>query len=98
MAGEARGASPARHGRECGVLEQDRGCPRRDQSDHDRGSFEVAELDLWFNSNDHLPPHFHAEGDGWEVKVFFRRQGDEMFELVWGKKGPSGKLRSGKPR
>jgi hypothetical protein len=35
-------------------------------------AFSIAGLDLWFNSSDHLPPHFHARRAGeWEVRVFF---------------------------
>lgn len=35
------------------------------------GVFTIAGLDLWFNSSDHLPPHFHATKVGhWEVRVF----------------------------
>lgn len=46
--------------------------------------FGVAGLELWFNSHDHLPPHFHAERPGeWQVRVFFLREGDEMFEVVY---------------
>ena len=41
-------------------------------------------LALWFNSNDHLPPHFHAERLGdWEIKVHFMRVRSEMVELVY---------------
>ena len=41
-------------------------------------------LTLWFNSNDHRPPHFHAEKtDTWEVRVFFLQDGKAMFETVW---------------
>ena len=44
----------------------------------------VAGVELWFNSNDHLPPHFHAEKSGeWEVRVFFLRGEDEMVEVVY---------------
>jgi len=32
----------------------------------------VAGLELWFNSSDHLPPHFHARRAGkFELRVFF---------------------------
>lgn len=32
----------------------------------------IAGLELWFNSSDHLPPHFHARKAGeWELRVFF---------------------------
>lgn len=35
-------------------------------------AFSIAGLDLWFNSSDHLPPHFHARRAGeWELRVFF---------------------------
>lgn len=31
----------------------------------------VPGLDLWFNSSDHLPPHFHARRPGeWEIRVY----------------------------
>ena len=59
-------------------------------------AFELAGLDLWFNSDDHLPPHFHAEKIGdWEIKVHFLRGRDEMFEVVWPE---NPKKKSGKPR
>jgi hypothetical protein len=32
----------------------------------------IPGLDLWFNTSDHLPPHFHARKPGlWEVRVYF---------------------------
>lgn len=35
--------------------------------------FHMAGVDLWFNSSDHEPPHFHArKPDKWEIRVFFR--------------------------
>jgi hypothetical protein len=50
-------------------------------------AFSVAGLDFWFNSSDHLPPHFHAEKPGdWEVRVYFLRDRSEMFEVKWTKK------------
>ncbi len=31
----------------------------------------ILGLDLWFNSSDHLPPHFHAAKAGhWEIRVY----------------------------
>jgi hypothetical protein len=49
--------------------------------------FAVAGIELWFNSNDHRPPHFHAEKPGeWEVRVFFLSDSREMFDLVYPKK------------
>jgi hypothetical protein len=46
--------------------------------------FWLAGLELWFNSDDHLPPHFHAEKCGdWQVKVHFMRARSEMVEVVY---------------
>jgi hypothetical protein len=54
-------------------------------------SFAVGGLDLWFNSDDHLPPHLHAEKPGeWEVRVYFLRDRADMFETKW-------TTRAGKP-
>lgn len=47
---------------------------------------------LWFWSNDHEPPHFHAKRAGeWEVKVHFLLPPAEMIEEVWTRKKPSRK-------
>ncbi len=49
-------------------------------------SFSVPEVELWFNSSDHLPPHFHASRRGeWEVRVFFLLCTEERIEwsLKW---------------
>ena len=47
-------------------------------------SFSVNGLELWFNSDDHLPPHFHAEKRGkWEVRVRFMREPEEMIDVVY---------------
>jgi len=49
-------------------------------------AFELPGYDAWFNSADHLPPHFHVEKPGeWEIKVVFRKDRSEMFETVWPK-------------
>jgi len=46
--------------------------------------FSVVGLELWFNSDDHLPPHFHAEKAGeWQVRVHFMRDREEMIALVY---------------
>jgi len=43
-------------------------------------------LEAWFNSNDHLPPHFHVEKPGeWEVRVFFLQSAENMIEVKWGR-------------
>ena len=49
-------------------------------------AFAVPGVELWFNSSDHLPPHFHASRVGeWEVRVFFLLCTDEHLEwsLKW---------------
>ena len=34
-------------------------------------SFKLEGLDLFFNSNDHRPPHFHARKSGaWEIRIY----------------------------
>ncbi len=49
--------------------------------------FGIAGMRLWFYSNDHEPPHFHAKRRGeWEYKVSFLLPPSEMLELVWSKK------------
>jgi uncharacterized protein DUF4160 len=49
-------------------------------------AFRIPGLDLWFNSADHKPPHFHAERSGaWEVRIYFLRYPREMVETKWGK-------------
>lgn len=61
-------------------------------------AFIVAGLDLWFNSSDHLPPHFHARKPGsWEIRVFFLEctPGNLVFTVKWPPNsiGPSRKER-----
>jgi hypothetical protein len=47
-------------------------------------AFSIAGLKLWFPSNDHEPPHFHAKRRGeWIFKVHFLQPPGEMLELVW---------------
>ena len=47
-------------------------------------AFHLPGLELWFNSNDHRPPHFHVEKPGeWEVIVRFLRARSEMCEVRW---------------
>jgi hypothetical protein len=47
----------------------------------------VAGLELWFNSNDHRPPHFHAEKSGeWAVRIKFLESPDEMVEVIYSAK------------
>jgi hypothetical protein len=60
-------------------------------------AFTLEGLKLWVNSSDHLPPHLHAGRRGeWEISVFFLECSDShfVFELKWGKKGPSGSDRA----
>jgi hypothetical protein len=48
--------------------------------------FTISGMQLWFYSNDHEPPHFHAKRRGeWEVRVKFLEDGDAMFEIKWPK-------------
>ena len=49
--------------------------------------FTIDGIDLWFYSNDHLPPHFHAKRKGhWEVRVdFLESTTARMFSVVWPK-------------
>ena len=54
-------------------------------------------LDLWFNSNDHRPPHFHARMSGeYELRVYFLLCTAEHLEcdVKWSKRGkkPSAKV------
>jgi hypothetical protein len=48
-------------------------------------AYTLPGLRLQFHSNDHDPPHFHAEKTGcWEVRVFFLEEGWAMIEPVFG--------------
>jgi Domain of unknown function (DUF4160) len=49
-------------------------------------TFSIPGLKLWFYSNDHEPPHFHAKRKGeWEVRVKFLEPDETMFEIKWRK-------------
>jgi hypothetical protein len=69
-----------------------------DESEPRVGKVEVVVLkglDLWFNSSDHLPPHFHAKRRGeWEIRVYFLLCTDDelAFDYKWVKKNPSRKV------
>lgn len=53
-------------------------------------AFQIPGLAIWFWSNDHEPPHFHAKRRGeWEVKVSFLLDRSEMIEVVWANEPPS---------
>jgi Domain of unknown function (DUF4160) len=50
----------------------------------------VEGLYLWFNSNDHRPPHFHALKAGeYELRIYFLECTTEHleYEVKWGKAG-----------
>lgn len=48
-------------------------------------AFSIPGLKMWFWSNDHEPPHFHAKRMGeWEIKVHFLEEAGQMIEVVWG--------------
>lgn len=58
----------------------------------------IVGLDLWFNSSDHLPPHFHATKPGhWGIRIYLLTTTAETlaWNLKWAKKaeGPSAKER-----
>jgi hypothetical protein len=60
----------------------------------------IAGLDLWFNSSDHVPPHFHARKPGqWEVRVDILacRPGHLVFTMKW-PPNPSGPNRAERER
>jgi len=53
--------------------------------------FAIGGLELYFNSSDHLPHHFHARlPDKWEIRVFFLTSTDGRlhYEVKWPKSGP----------
>lgn len=53
--------------------------------------FTLPGLDLWINSSDHPPPHFHAERrDKWSIRVYFLlcREGELVCDTVYGN-GPN---------
>jgi hypothetical protein len=55
-------------------------------------AFTLEGLKLWFNSSDHLPPHFHVKRRGdWEIRVFFLECAENNLdcEHKWGRKSPS---------
>jgi hypothetical protein len=50
-------------------------------------AFTIAGLDLWFNSIDHRPPHFHARSSGrWEIRVYILECAPAQlsYEVKWG--------------
>ena len=50
----------------------------------------IPGLDLWFNSSDHLPPHFHARKPGkWEIRVFIMNSHEDHldYDLKWPRSG-----------
>lgn len=50
--------------------------------------FSIDGLDLWFNSSDHEPPHFHASKPGWwEVRVYIL---ELKLEIKWRRRRVSG--------
>jgi hypothetical protein len=56
-------------------------------------AFSVPGLKLWFYSNDHEPPHFHAKRTGeWEVKIHFLEDVDGMIEVKWQLSPPPAKV------
>lgn len=58
-------------------------------------AFNIAGVRLWFWSDDHEPPHFHAKRAGeWEIKVHFLFVPEKMIEVKWFQKKPSARIRN----
>lgn len=60
-------------------------------------AFSLSGIELWFWSNDHAPPHFHAcRVDEWEIVVRFMlcAEGRLDFEVKWGSE-PTAKDKKG---
>ena len=56
--------------------------------------FRIEGVRLWFYSNDHEPPHFHAKRAGqWEIRVHFLLPREEMLEIKWETRPVSAKVR-----
>jgi hypothetical protein len=56
-------------------------------------AFSVAGLDMWFNSHDHAPPHFHARRAGmWEIRIYFLLCSEHLtdYDVKWGR-SPGGR-------
>lgn len=54
-------------------------------------AFRIAGLELWFWSNDHAPPHFHAKQTGeWEISASFLESTKRnlAYQVKWGS-GPN---------
>jgi len=55
-------------------------------------AFEIEGVKIWFWSDDHDPPHFHAKKSGeWEMKVHFLLDRSAMIEVEWIETKPSGR-------
>ena len=53
-------------------------------------AIDIPGLDLWFNSSDHLPPHFHARKAGeWEIRVQILETTEDglAYSIKWPKNG-----------
>jgi hypothetical protein len=49
-------------------------------------AFSMSELDLFFLSNDHRPPHIHVRKPGeWEVRVYFLESSKKrlIYDVKW---------------
>ena len=58
-------------------------------------SFKIEGLDLFFNSNDHRPPHFHARKPGtWEIRVDILRCSKENGLMFTSKYPPNPSISS----
>ncbi len=55
-------------------------------------AFCISGLKLMFYSNDHSPPHFHAEKIGqWNIRIYIETTTEEQlaFDVKWPKKSKS---------
>ena len=51
-------------------------------------AFTIDGVEVWFNSSDHTPPHFHASRSGkWEIRVHFLlcTKANLVFDKKWAK-------------
>ena len=59
-------------------------------------AFSMSGIDMWFNSHDHGPPHFHARRPGiWEVRIYFSTGAENLadYDLKWGRRPGRRELR-----
>jgi hypothetical protein len=48
--------------------------------------FEISGIEVYFNSSDHLPPHFHAGKPGeWGIRVYLQTTTSDFldYKVIW---------------